>query len=108
MRVAWPFFSSAGILSYVPYRTQECSFFNGESVKYGDFIPTLEPGMATDASLPRICWMCGETIYLEECNVDELGMPVHSACYLVKLGLANPTQRELKSAAFPTEEQTQS
>jgi hypothetical protein len=31
---------------------------------------------------PRICWICGKTLGLERCKVDEYGMPVHNECYI--------------------------
>jgi len=31
------------------------------------------------------CWICGKPIRLEDCKIDEHGMPVHEACYVAKL-----------------------
>jgi hypothetical protein len=31
----------------------------------------------------HLCWICGKAVTLEECKVDEYGMPVHDECYLV-------------------------
>jgi hypothetical protein len=29
------------------------------------------------------CWLCGHCVSLEECKIDEHGMPVHDECYIV-------------------------
>ena len=31
------------------------------------------------------CWICGTTVQLEDCKIDERGLPVHEACYVAKL-----------------------
>jgi hypothetical protein len=31
--------------------------------------------------LPMTCWMCGRSIRLEECKIDEHGFSVHEDCY---------------------------
>lgn len=36
-------------------------------------------------SLPRTCWICGKAVKLENCKVDEYGLPVHEDCYVAKL-----------------------
>jgi hypothetical protein len=36
---------------------------------------------------PHLCWICGKVISLEECKIDEHGMPVHEQCHVVKLAL---------------------
>ncbi len=45
--------------------------------------------MATKAipprSVPQTCWMCGRSIRLEECKIDELGLAVHENCYVAKV-----------------------
>ena len=33
----------------------------------------------------RFCWMCGKTVSLEECKLDEEGLPVHENCYVAKV-----------------------
>ena len=42
--------------------------------------PTLEP--------TRMCWICGRSISLESCKVDEHGNAVHEECYAAKVALA--------------------
>ena len=37
----------------------------------------------------RFCWICGNTVDLENCKVDEHGMPVHGDCYFLKVALAS-------------------
>jgi hypothetical protein len=37
----------------------------------------------------RFCWICGNTVDLETCKVDEHGMPVHGDCYFLKVALAS-------------------
>ena len=41
---------------------------------------------------PKICWMCGKTVNLEECKVDANGLPVHENCYVTKLTQTNSPQ----------------
>ena len=36
---------------------------------------------------PRCCWICGKSVQVEECKVDEHGLPVHEDCYAAKLAL---------------------
>jgi hypothetical protein len=43
--------------------------------------------------LPRICWICGKAVPLEECKVDEHGLAVHEKCYVAKLALEAPLPR---------------
>jgi hypothetical protein len=34
----------------------------------------------------HICWLCclcGKRVSLEECKIDEYGLPVHEECYVV-------------------------
>ncbi len=33
----------------------------------------------------NVCWICGRTIALEDCKVDECGLPVHGDCYFAKV-----------------------
>jgi hypothetical protein len=33
----------------------------------------------------KMCWICGSSIALEDCKVDEHGLPVHGNCYVAKL-----------------------
>jgi hypothetical protein len=42
--------------------------------------------------VPQTCWVCGESIRLEECKVDEYGLPVHERCYLAKVTLSRKAQ----------------
>ena len=34
---------------------------------------------------PRYCWICGNQVDSETCNIDEYGMAVHGDCYFVKV-----------------------
>jgi hypothetical protein len=43
--------------------------------------------MATPTRTPKTCWICGRTIFLEDCKVDEHGLPVHEQCYTTKIVL---------------------
>ena len=40
----------------------------------------------------KICWICGKVVNLEECKVDEIGLPVHEGCYVTKLKLSTVQQ----------------
>ena len=31
------------------------------------------------------CWICGKTTSLEQCKIDESGLPVHGECYVAKI-----------------------
>ncbi len=44
----------------------------------------------------RYCWMCGTAISLEECKLDEKGLPVHEDCYVARVVL-NDHDRTLPS-----------
>jgi ribosome-binding protein aMBF1 (putative translation factor) len=33
----------------------------------------------------KVCWICGSAIALEDCKVDEHGLPVHDNCYVAKV-----------------------
>jgi ribosome-binding protein aMBF1 (putative translation factor) len=33
----------------------------------------------------KMCWICGRTVALEDCKVDERGLPVHDNCYVAKV-----------------------
>ena len=37
--------------------------------------------------LPKICWICGNAVKLEDCKVDEHGLAVHEGCYVAKVSL---------------------
>ena len=39
------------------------------------------------------CWICGNEVDLETCNVDEHGMAVHEDCYFATLALASQSMR---------------
>jgi len=41
--------------------------------------------MATLTKTPKVCWICGKVVNLEECKVDAKGLPVHEDCYVLKL-----------------------
>ena len=36
----------------------------------------------------RICWICGKSVSLENCKIDEHGSAVHEECYVAKVALA--------------------
>jgi hypothetical protein len=38
-------------------------------------------------SAVRACWICGKPCRLEDCKIDEQGLPVHEECYVAKLVL---------------------
>jgi hypothetical protein len=48
--------------------------------------------MSSDTKAPKICWICGKAVRLEECKVDASGLPVHEHCYLLKVKLATSEQ----------------
>jgi hypothetical protein len=33
------------------------------------------------------CWICGKPVALENCKVDEHGLPVHEECYVARVAL---------------------
>jgi hypothetical protein len=35
----------------------------------------------------RCCWICGKPVVLENCNVDEHGLPVHQECNFARVAL---------------------
>lgn len=41
--------------------------------------------MMTSPGRKHVCWICGRIVPLEECKVDEHGLPVHEDCYVVLL-----------------------
>jgi hypothetical protein len=45
--------------------------------------------MSIGTRTPKVCWICGRIVYLEECAVDASGLPVHEDCYVLKLKLSN-------------------
>jgi hypothetical protein len=48
--------------------------------------------------LPRMCWICGKTVELEDCKIDEHGLAVHEDCYVAKILLEqNRGQNTLRS-----------
>jgi hypothetical protein len=38
---------------------------------------------------PKWCWLCGCSVSLEDCKIDERGFPVHEKCYAAKVVLAS-------------------
>ena len=52
----------------------------------------LEVVVATLSRTPKICWICGMIVYLEECKVDASGLPVHEDCYVAKLKVVTGRQ----------------
>ncbi len=45
--------------------------------------------MKADSSLVPECWICGQPCPLEDCKVDETGLPVHEKCQVARLALLN-------------------
>jgi hypothetical protein len=41
----------------------------------------------------RLCWICGKSVALEDCRVDEHGLPVHEECYVVKIATSRDTSQ---------------
>jgi hypothetical protein len=48
--------------------------------------------MTIATKTPKICWICGKIVYLEECKVDASGLPVHESCYVAKVRLVTEQQ----------------
>jgi ribosome-binding protein aMBF1 (putative translation factor) len=40
----------------------------------------------------RTCWICGKTVDLEACVIDEHGLAVHQVCYTTKTALTEKTR----------------
>ena len=38
---------------------------------------------------PLACWICGKVINLNNCKIDEQGLPVHDSCYVARLRLTS-------------------
>lgn len=56
--------------------------------------------MSAVTKTPKICWICGRVVYLEECKVDASGLPVHESCYVSKLKLVN-LQKPIRKRTRP-------
>lgn len=41
--------------------------------------------MTAATKTPRVCWICGRVVYLEEDTPYASGLPVHKKCYETKL-----------------------
>ena len=41
----------------------------------------------------RMCWICGRSVSLESCKIDENGNAVHEECYATKVALAEVLPR---------------
>lgn len=41
--------------------------------------------MATSKTPIHTCWICGKEVRLEQCKIDESGLPVHEPCYVVRV-----------------------
>ena len=41
------------------------------------------------ASLESVCSICGKSVSLKDCKVDEHGKAVHGTCYVAKVGSAS-------------------
>jgi hypothetical protein len=48
--------------------------------------------MSAVPKTPKICWICGRVVYLEEAKTDASGLPVHESCYATKLKLVKMQQ----------------
>jgi hypothetical protein len=43
---------------------------------------------------PRLCWICGKLVSLENCKADEQGNTVHEMCYVARIKLNRWTQNK--------------
>jgi hypothetical protein len=48
----------------------------------------------------KLCWICGCAVALEDCKVDEQGLPVHDNCYVAKVASKNAA-RQVDHASRP-------
>ena len=39
------------------------------------------------------CWICGNAVDLETCNIDEHGMAVHEDCYFAKVAVVTESMQ---------------
>jgi len=53
----------------------------------------------------RFCWICGRSIALEQCKVDEHGLPVHELCQVTRLKLYAETGRRSPAEHVCTDSQ---
>lgn len=44
--------------------------------------------MAASSKLPQVCSICGKTVSLEPCMIDEHGLAVHEDCAVAKIFLS--------------------
>jgi hypothetical protein len=60
--------------------------------------------MAPAEKLLCICWICGAKTTLENCKVDEYGLPVHDECQALRLSLQNRNPPKRENATVPAPE----
>jgi hypothetical protein len=41
----------------------------------------------TSQPTPYCCWLCGKSVDLTQCKIDEYGKAVHESCYVVRVSL---------------------
>ena len=44
---------------------------------------------------PKWCWICGGSVSLEDCKIDEHGSPVHEQCYAARVALELKTREQV-------------
>jgi ribosome-binding protein aMBF1 (putative translation factor) len=49
----------------------------------------------------KVCWICGTTIALEDCKVDESGLAVHENCYVAKVARQKNTAPQMDRTLRP-------
>lgn len=49
----------------------------------------------------KLCWMCGTAVALEDCKVDERGLPVHDNCYVAKVARRKNTAPQVDQTLPP-------
>jgi ribosome-binding protein aMBF1 (putative translation factor) len=49
----------------------------------------------------KLCWICGTSIALEGCKVDERGLPVHEDCYVAKVARRKNTAPQVDQTLPP-------
>jgi hypothetical protein len=49
----------------------------------------------------KVCWICGKSLALEDCKVDEHGLPVHDNCYVAKVSRSDRDDSAESRAVHP-------
>jgi hypothetical protein len=57
--------------------------------------PRREIGMEACSPSGKVCWICGKAVALEDCKVDEHGLPVHDNCYVAKVARRRDMQPQV-------------